>query len=156
MYSDISKRISSTPITIASWRVTSVLPTPVGPENRNEPTGFVSSLRPERDILIAAPSASIAASCPKIDNFRSRSSVRNTFLSDVDTLFGGIRAIFAMTFSTIVTVTRSSRSPSGCRRKLAPASSITSIALSGKRRSLICFAASSAAASSASSSYRTP
>jgi hypothetical protein len=39
MYSDMSKRISSTPSAIASWRVTSVLPTPVGPANRKEPTG---------------------------------------------------------------------------------------------------------------------
>ena len=34
MYSDMSKRVSSMPIDIASWRATSVLPTPVGPENR--------------------------------------------------------------------------------------------------------------------------
>ena len=40
MYSDMSKRTNSTPMAIASWRVTSVLPTPVGPENRNEPTGL--------------------------------------------------------------------------------------------------------------------
>jgi hypothetical protein len=31
MYSDMSKRISSTPMMKASWRATSVLPTPVGP-----------------------------------------------------------------------------------------------------------------------------
>ena len=42
MYSDISKRSSSTPITLASWRVTSVLPTPVGPANRKEPIVFVT------------------------------------------------------------------------------------------------------------------
>jgi hypothetical protein len=34
MYSDMSKRSSSTPRIEASWRATSVLPTPVGPENR--------------------------------------------------------------------------------------------------------------------------
>jgi len=40
MYSDMSKRTNSTPMAMASWRVTSVLPTPVGPENKNEPTGL--------------------------------------------------------------------------------------------------------------------
>jgi hypothetical protein len=31
---------SSTPSALASWRAASVLPTPVGPANRNEPTGL--------------------------------------------------------------------------------------------------------------------
>jgi hypothetical protein len=35
MYSDMSKRTSSMPRQYASCRATSVLPTPVGPENRN-------------------------------------------------------------------------------------------------------------------------
>ena len=34
MYSDMSKRISSMPMVAASCRATSVLPTPVGPQNR--------------------------------------------------------------------------------------------------------------------------
>ena len=34
MYSLMSKRSSSMPSVEASWRATSVLPTPVGPENR--------------------------------------------------------------------------------------------------------------------------
>ena len=34
MYSDMSKRISSSPSSRASWRVASVLPTPVGPASR--------------------------------------------------------------------------------------------------------------------------
>ena len=57
----------------ASCRVTSVLPTPVGPANRKEPTGLRWSPRPERAILIAAASASIALSWPKITSFRLRS-----------------------------------------------------------------------------------
>jgi hypothetical protein len=41
MYSDMSKRINSMPMILASCRVTSVLPTPVGPANRKEPMGFL-------------------------------------------------------------------------------------------------------------------
>ena len=40
MYSDMSNRISSMPSVYASCSATSVLPTPVGPENRNEPIGL--------------------------------------------------------------------------------------------------------------------
>ena len=53
MYSDMSKRRNSTPITLASWRATSVLPTPVGPANRKAPTGRSGCARPERASLIA-------------------------------------------------------------------------------------------------------
>src|SRR5438034_832441 len=49
MYSDMSKRVSSTPMQKASCRATSVLPTPVGPENRKLPIQ-----RPERVTVIAA------------------------------------------------------------------------------------------------------
>ena len=59
MYSDMSKRTSSMPSVKASCRATSVLPTPVGPENRNEPMGFSGLARPERAILMAAASASM-------------------------------------------------------------------------------------------------
>ena len=46
--------------------------------------------------------------------------------------------------------------PPACSRSRAPASSTTSIALSGRCRSLMCRSASSAAARSASSAYSTP
>ena len=118
--------------------------------------GLSSSRKPERDILIAELSASIAGSWPKIVSFRSRSSVRRDLRSDAETLFAGILAIFATIFSTISTVTRSLRSSAGRSLRFAPASSMTSIALSGSRRSLMCFADSSAAAMSACDSYRTP
>ncbi len=156
MYSDISKRMSSTPINIDNCRVTSVLPTPVGPANRNVPIGFSSSRNPDRDILIAPLKAAIALSWPKIVSFRSRSMVRSASRSDDETLFSGIRAIFATIASIMRTVTRLPRSATGCRRRLAPASSITSMALSGRWRSLICLTARSTAASSAESSYLMP
>ncbi len=40
MYSLMSKRINSTPRILATCRVTSVLPTPVGPVNKKHPTGL--------------------------------------------------------------------------------------------------------------------
>src|SRR6185312_9017352 len=56
MYSDMSKRTNSMPSCSASWRVTSVLPTPVGPANRKLPIGLSGLPRPERAILIAVAS----------------------------------------------------------------------------------------------------
>src|SRR5690554_7377512 len=61
IYSDISKRIKSTPIHLASWRHTSVLPTPVGPANRKDPIGFSPEFNPARDNLIAVAKVSIAS-----------------------------------------------------------------------------------------------
>ena len=58
----------------------------------------------ERDILIAAASASIAASWPKITSLRLRSRLRSTSRSDVDTFFGGMRAMCATTSSMSPTV----------------------------------------------------
>ena len=60
MYSDMSKRTSRCP-GCSQLAATSVLPTPVGPLNRKAPIGFWGLPRPERDILIALASASMAA-----------------------------------------------------------------------------------------------
>ena len=106
--------------------------------------------------MIAADSASIALSWPKIVSFRLRSRFLSTSRSDSETFFGGMRAMRATTFSIWVTVTEGSRFSTGCKRKLAPASSTTSMALSGMCRSLMWRAASSAAARNASSSYLIP
>ena len=62
MYSDISKRTNSTPSSLASCFVTSVLPTPVGPANTKLPTGLSGAFKPARDNLIADASAVIASS----------------------------------------------------------------------------------------------
>ena len=50
------------PIMEASCLLTSVLPTPVGPEKRNEPTGFSSTLRPALASLIEEARLSTASS----------------------------------------------------------------------------------------------
>ena len=49
IYSDISNLTNSIPnILKLTVYLLSVLPTPVGPENKNEPTGFSSTLKPAR------------------------------------------------------------------------------------------------------------
>ena len=58
--------------------------------------------RPERAILIADASASIALSWPNTTFFRSRSSVCSLLRSSVDTFCGGMRAILATISSTSV------------------------------------------------------
>ncbi len=116
MYSDMSKRTSSTPKAFANCRATSVLPTPVGPAKRNEPTGLSGALSPARDSLIAVDSDSMASSWPNTVSLRSRSRLRSNSLSEVVTCFGGIRAIFATISSTCATSMRFTRFSSGCRR----------------------------------------
>ena len=145
MYSDISNRVSSIPMVWASWRATSVLPTPVGPENKYEPIGLSGSRRPARASLIADASASIALSWPNTTRLRSTSSVFMDSLSERDTLFGGMRAILATTDSTSLTVISFLRRLSGTSIWAAPTSSITSMALSGSLRSLMYLEASSTA-----------
>ncbi len=60
MYSDMSRRTiacSSSNRNSATARASSVLPTPVGPRNRNEPIGRFGSLKPERLRRIAFATA---------------------------------------------------------------------------------------------------
>ena len=60
IYSDMSKRINARSLpkrNCASERATSVLPTPVGPKKRNEPTGRSGFFRPARERrMVRAPS----------------------------------------------------------------------------------------------------
>ncbi len=72
-------------------------------------------------------------------------------MSSALTDFGGMRAILATISSTSRNVTVLRRWPSGNSIRLAPTSSITSIALSGSFLSLMYFADSSTAARIASS-----
>ena len=76
--------------------------------------------------------------------------------SSFDTLAGGMRAILATISSTSVLVMVFLRLFAGRMRCAAPASSMTSIALSGRWRSLMYLALSSAAACSAPTPYFTP
>ena len=60
---------------------TSVLPTPVGPENKKDPIGLSVLPKPARAILIAEANASIAGSWPNTTFFKSRSMVCNLLRS---------------------------------------------------------------------------
>ena len=67
MYSDMSILImlcSSSNRLSAKLFASSVFPTPVGPKNRNEPIGFLGSLIPALDLIIASDTSSTASSCP--------------------------------------------------------------------------------------------
>ena len=67
MYSDMSTliRASSLPNTISARALeSSVLPTPVGPRNRNDPIGLFGSLSPTLLLLIARDTAVTASSWP--------------------------------------------------------------------------------------------
>ena len=81
MYSDMSKRsrLRSLPNrNSARPRATSVLPTPVGPRNRNEPTGRFGFLSPARVRRIARATALMAPSCETI-RLWSSCSMRSSF-----------------------------------------------------------------------------
>ena len=67
IYSDISKRISAFSLSkrlAARALASSVLPTPDGPENINEPTGRLGSLSPALLRRTAFATADTASFCP--------------------------------------------------------------------------------------------
>ncbi len=100
--------------------------------------------------------ASIAGSWPNTTLLRSRSRLLSLERSSLDTLAGGMRAIFATISSTSPRVMVFFCLPFGRMRCAAPASSMTSIALSGRCRSLMNLADNSAAACNAPIAYFTP
>ena len=67
IYSDISSLtilLSSSKRLSANALASSVLPTPVGPKNKNEPIGFVGSLIPAFDLIIASVTLVTPSSWP--------------------------------------------------------------------------------------------
>ena len=81
MYSDMSMRTIefwSSNMNSASARANSVLPTPVGPRNRNVPIGRLGSWRPARERRSALATAVTASSWP-ITRWCNRSSMRTSF-----------------------------------------------------------------------------
>ena len=93
-YSLMSKRSRGTLSTSASCRASSVLPTPVGPTNRNLATGLSASRKPARERLMAQATFSTAWSWPKIAGFQLRlPGGAGCCLSDSDTLRRGILAM---------------------------------------------------------------
>ena len=86
---------------------------------------------------MAVARAEMALSWPKTMVLMSRSRLRSDSRSLTETLFWGIRAIMATTFSTSLTETVLRRLLAGISMREAPTSSITSMALSGSLRSLM-------------------
>src|SRR5579885_987909 len=81
MYSDMSMRMSafsSSNRYSASALVSSVLPTPVGPRNMNEPIGRLGSCKPARARRTAVDTACTASFCP-MTRLDSASSMRRSF-----------------------------------------------------------------------------
>ncbi len=97
----------------------------------------------------------MASSWPKTTNFKSLSKFANCLISFVETLFGGIRAILAITTSKSLTPNNFFLLYSGNNICEAPSSSITSIALSGNFLSLIYLILNSTAAFIAAFVYLT-
>ena len=114
MYSDISRRtilLSSSNRLSASVFASSVLPTPVGPKNRNEPIGLVGSLMPAFERIIASVTFVTASSCPTTLLCRSVSRFRVFSRSDSLNLATGIpvhlEIIFAISSSVTLSCTKS-------------------------------------------------
>ena len=89
MYSDMSIRVmacSSSNRKAAKVRANSVLPTPVGPRNMNEPIGRFGSCNPARARLTAVETARTASACP-ITRLPSSSSMRSSLSFSPSSIF---------------------------------------------------------------------
>ncbi|MNK50568.1 hypothetical protein D3C87_694460 [compost metagenome] len=95
---------------------------------------------------MASVNTVMALSWPNTTILRLRSRFFSTSLSEEETDFSGMRAIFATMASISGTLITFLRLLTGNKRCPAPASSITSMALSGRWRSLMYLAESSTAA----------
>src|SRR5215212_7193620 len=106
MNSDMSKRIierSEPKRNSASERATSVLPTPVGPKNRNEPTGRCGFLSPARERRMERARAEMAGRCA-MTRLRSSSSMRRSFC-----VSSSFREVMGMPVQRAMTSSMSSR-----------------------------------------------
>ena len=116
--------------------------------NRNEPTGRSAPPSPARPRFTARTTVEIASSWPNTTRRRSLSSFSRASRSEVEAVGSGIFAICESSTSTSRTPTVLRFSPLRSRTA-APTSSMTSIALSGRKRSSRCLAESSTQARSA-------
>ena len=146
-YSLMSKRTSSMPISFARTRHTSVLPTPVGPTNSSDATGLSSSNSPALPICTASTICFTASSCPYICSVIRSCRVSRLASSSSFSIAGAILHIFASTssMSAFVTATGASSLPVILASAFAPVSSMRSMALSGRKRSLMYLALASTA-----------
>ena len=136
-------------IDFASW----VFPTPVGPRKRNEPMGRAGSLMPARFLCIALVIFPMASSCPIIILFRASPIPSSLAASLWATFTTGIPVVFEMTAAMSSSVTTGCLLfflvEEHCSLTMEPASSIASMALSGRHLSVMYLSDSFAHASSA-------
>ena len=108
IYSLISKRSMALSSPKSSWAkalASSVLPTPVGPRKRKEPTGRFLSLKPARARRIALLTACTASFCPMTRLVRRASSSSSLALSLSVSLASGMPVQEATTSATSSAVT---------------------------------------------------
>ena len=149
--SGLSKRYSA--ISLAS----NVLPTPVGPKKMNVPIGLPASLIPARLRCTALTTVSIASSWPMTLPESFSFILSSLELSDSATLPAGMPVILEMTaaMSSGLTSSEVLLCPKYPRCTIEPASSIASMALSGRHLSVTYLSDSLTQASRASSVYLT-
>src|SRR5437867_3511537 len=110
MYSDMSRRtsaFSSSKRNSASALASSVLPTPVGPRKRNEPSGRLGSCMPARARRTAFATTVTASSCPTTRWWRFCSMRRSFATSPSRSFVTGIPVHFATTSAMSSGVTSS-------------------------------------------------
>ena len=113
MNSLISIRIMASSLSnrkFAKALVNSVLPTPVGPRNKNEPLGRFGSDNPARERRTAFDTATTASSCPTT-RLCKKSSICNSFSRSPCSIFATGMPVAALTTSAIslsVTLLRNS------------------------------------------------
>ena len=125
MYSDMSRRtiaVSSLNRYSASAFVSSVLPTPVGPRNMNEPIGRFGSCRPARERRTAVATARTASAWPTTRLPRLSSIFRSLSFSPSSILSTGTPVQRDTTCAMWLAVTASSI--------ISPAFSLASISAS--------------------------
>ena len=111
----------------------SVLPTPVGPKNMNDPIGLPGSLSPALFLWIAPTMVSMALSWPMMRPLRRSRIFIILFPSDSATLFTGMPVIFETTVEMSFSLTMLSCFPAPLfSLTIEPASSMASMALSGR------------------------
>ena len=101
----------------ASARASSVLPTPVGPRNRNEPIGRSGSCRPARERRSAVATASIASSWPTTRSCRRSSMWISFSVSPSSRRLTGMPVQRATTSATSSASTSSLRNTAARRRR---------------------------------------
>ena len=113
-----------------------VFPTPVGPKNMNVPIGFPGSFMPARLRCIARTTLSMASSWPMMADW-SILRIFTSLMPSLSAIFPeGIPVIFDMTVATSSAVTYPVL-PGFFSLTMDPASSIASIALSGRHLSVM-------------------